>query len=398
MTRTSTFAPPIALAHARRRLLNPSTVLVSIALAIAGCAAPTGEDLQGASSEEGEVEAPDAVNAVWRASSALASSSYAWGFAKVDPSSPSLSSAFAFNSAGRVNSYSGSAGVYTVTMPDLGVSGGTVQVVAAGASSTRCKVASWRPSGSALLIDVRCHSPSGVPSASPFVVFFNKGFTDTTYYVQRGAHVYYSGTSVVASHSWNSTGGINTVTSAATGTYTATLAGLAFSNASVHVTAVGADAKYCKIGGWSVVGANAVVRVRCFDTAGNLAPSDFTLSYSYGTPRSYMVGGHAWVSGPTSAPASYSASQHAFACGTTAPITVSGYDFVRYPDTSVAGVPTMALATAYGSDANYCKLASWSPTGTGFGVVMRCFTPAGVWNTSTSFTSSLMAGTYPSPC
>jgi hypothetical protein len=170
--------------------------------------------------------------------------------------------------------------------------------------------------------------------------------------------------------------------------------GLGFANASVHVTAYGTDAKYCKITSYG----GGVAYVRCNDGSGAPADSAFSLNFTAGTPRSGMIGGHAWIESATNAPAAYQSNQDAFDCWSAGAVTVSSFSTVSYPDTANGGQtwPTMALATAYGDDGNFCKVGSWWKSGTGYAVNVHCFTPGGAATTS-RFTSSFM-GIYPGPC
>jgi hypothetical protein len=326
---------------------------------------------------------------VEQSEAALAGSSWAWGFAWVNPGSP-ISSSYSFNSGNGTNTYTGSNGVYAVTMNELGVSGGTVQVVSYGPAATRCKVASWYPSGTAQTINVRCHDASGALAASPFVVFFNKGTPDGG----KLAHLYYDGSGVPSAYSFNSAGGVNGVTRNAVGRYTANLPGLAASNSSVHVTAYGSDARYCKLLSWS----GSSVEVRCNDATGAPADSPFVLNFSGTTPRPGTIGGHAWIDGPTSASAGYQKNQHVVACFAAAPVTVSGFSSVTYPDTNGDfPLPTTTLSTAYGDDGNFCKVQSWATGATSHTATTICFTPSGARTTS-RFTSSFMTGGAPGPC
>jgi len=351
------------------------------ALLVAACAAPTEGDEATASPEVGE------------SSSALASDAFAFGFAWVNPSN-TIHPSYSYNSGGGTNTYSGTNGIYTVSMPQLGVTGGNVQVVAYGESATRCKVSSWSRAGTTLNVGVRCHNTAGANVASPFVVFFNKGAAG-----QAGAHLYYSGSAVTPAYSWNSSGGTNTVTPGATGYYAVNLPGITFSNAGVHVTAYGSDSKYCKIVGWGSSGSGSSVNVRCNDGAGNPSNSPFTLTYSSGAPRSGMVGGHAWVDAPASVPLAYQKVTHEISCFTAANATASS-SAVLYPDTYSGpqyNFATMGIVTAYGDDSSFCNVRYWQQEGTGYRVTPRCFTPAGAATTSRQ-TSGILVSTYPGPC
>jgi hypothetical protein len=163
----------------------------------------------------------------------------------------------------------------------------------------------------------------------------------------------------------------------------------------VHVTAYGSGPEHCSIESyWSGV----AVYIRCFNASGGDADSLFSLHFTSSAPRAGMIGGHAYINGPTSAPLAYQYNQHWVSCFTTPPIAVSGFQNVYYPDTaSSISTPTMSLSTAYGGTGNYCKVGGWWPQATGFSVNTQCFTPAGIPVTS-PFTSSFMLASWPGPC
>jgi hypothetical protein len=298
----------------------------------------------------------------------------------------------------------------------------------------RCKVANFGVVGTAQRINVKCHNTAGVLTATPFVVFFNKGSA-----YQRGAYVFYDGSSVSASGSWNSTAASNSVAATGVGRYRVDLPGLmpvgfraavavpsrdlaprppgpiepaqltpglipgrpvdGFSalntaNASVHVTSHGPSSSYCKIVSWG----GGAVNVRCNDTAGNPVNSAFVLNYSAGALRSSLVGGHAWVDAATSASAGYQSIQPVLACGPVSPATVSAFNTVRFPGTRYDAMDTqIGLVTAYGYDANFCNATSVVPDGGGFVLNARCFTPAGAVVVG-KFTTTLTIGGEPGPC
>jgi hypothetical protein len=308
----------------------------------------------------------------------------------VNPGSP-VDTSYSYNSGGGAITYTGTAGVYTVRMAELGLSGGSVQVSSYGSAATRCKVAGWGPSAGAQVIQVRCHDTSGALAASPFVVFFDKGSSQSG---GHGAHLYYSGSTVPATWSWNSSGSTNTVTRTSTGRYNVSLPGLGFSNAGVHVTAYGSGSEHCKIVSWST----GFVNVRCNDNAGQLADSPFVLNYFSGTQRAYAVGGHAWIESASAAPAGYQSNQDIYSCGTAGPVTVSGFTNVTYPNTRPTSwsFPTTTMSKAYGDDGNFCKVQYWTPSGTGYMARTICSAPNGT-STTSRFTSSFMGG-WAAPC
>lgn len=334
--------------------------------------------------EEASVpDEPVGIGSVEQASSPA----WTWGFAWVSPGQP-IDPLYSFNSSGGTNSYSGTPGNYSVFMPGLDQGGGNVQVVGYGPSNVRCKVGSWGTSATGTLINVRCHNPAGALTASPFVVYYNKSAPGVG-----ASYLWYDGAAVPSTYSYNASGGTNAVVRISLGRYRVDLPGSS-ANASLHVTAYGTGPEHCSIESfWA-----GAVYVRCFNTSGAFADSKFSLHYSGSAPRPGMIGGHAFISGPTSAPIAYQHNQHWLACSTTPPITVAAFRDVHYPDTALGNAtPSMSLSTAYGTDGNYCKVNWWGTSGTGHTVHTLCFTPAGA-PVNTPFLSSFMLATWPGPC
>jgi hypothetical protein len=84
------------------------------------------------------------------------------------------SASYQYSSAGLTNTITrSSTGVYRVTFPGLGTSGGHPEVTSYGPSSstTRCKIASWA-GGTAESVNVLCFDAAGAPADSRYVVTF----------------------------------------------------------------------------------------------------------------------------------------------------------------------------------------------------------------------------------
>jgi hypothetical protein len=288
-------------------------------------------------------------------------------------------------------------GAYTVSMKSLGVqnagNGGNVQVVATGTSPRRCKVVDWVPIGNDMTIDVACYDATGAPASAAFVVLLDFGAAP-----QIGGYLWYGGSSAPAGYSWNSAGGSNQVTHYSTGTYGASLPGLG-SNASVHVTAYGGGTGYCNVASWGA----GVVNVQCYAQGGALADSAFSLMVSDSATRSGMVGGHAWVSGATSAPWGYQETTVAPGwCGEPA-ATVASYQSVTYPQTvAIApGAYWYPLTTAYGYGfSGYCSVAgvAAAANGTDAVVTTQCFDASGRAAGGVDFAQSFVSNVFPAPC
>lgn len=319
------------------------------------------------------------------------SPTWAWGAASFAADGRTLSS---FNSTGApIRATPGTTGVYSVSMKQLGTAFDNVQVVATGTSPTRCKVAGWYPEAGGTggeTIDVRCHDASGAPAASPFVVYLNSGAAG-----QQGAHLYYDGASVWTGYSWNGTGAANTVTRAGVGRYTVSYPGMTTYNTAVHVTAYGSGGSYCNVESWGLGSAS----VACFAPGGAPADSAFSFLVSPGATRSNLIGGHAWVNAATSADAGYQRTTPVMACDPSTPVAVSGYANVTYANTARAPFDmTFPLTTAYGyGNSGYCKVESWSTSGSSTTVRTKCFTAAGA-ATTFPFTQSFLAASMQGPC
>jgi hypothetical protein len=66
-----------------------------------------------------------------------------------------------------------SKGQYRVTLPNFGI-GGAAVVTATGTGKQMCQLGALGTAGSPKKIDVRCFTPDGLPSNSPFAISFEK--------------------------------------------------------------------------------------------------------------------------------------------------------------------------------------------------------------------------------
>ncbi len=87
--------------------------------------------------------------------------------------------------------------------------------------------------------------------------------------------VYSSGTADTY-YNFNSAGGTITATKTGTGKYSVTIPGFGKAG-NVQVTAYGGAGPHCGVLAWGASGSDGRVHVRCFDAAGNLVDSAFTL-------------------------------------------------------------------------------------------------------------------------
>jgi hypothetical protein len=81
-------------------------------------------------------------------------------------------------------------------------------------------------------------------------------------------------------YSYNSPGGAITINRSSVGVYAVRFSGLGESGkpgGNVQVTAYGSGSESCKVVSWNSGGADFIVNVRCFNTAGNLVNSRYTV-------------------------------------------------------------------------------------------------------------------------
>jgi hypothetical protein len=276
---------------------------------------------------------------------------------------------------------------------------GNVQVVAVGNNDRRCKVVTWAdgpptgPVDSDLVVQVVCHDKSGTKRDSAYNLLYARASTlskgDGAYvWANDSASSSYSPSS---SYAWNATGGAVTAGRLGLGRYFVQFAGQGFTGGTVLVTAYGTGSEYCKIVTWGKGSPSSlqVVNVNCFDTGGNPVDTRYTLNYSRGaTSMDGQPGGagaHVWANDPSSssyspAPAySYTFESNSFNGVNKAGRSATGDYYVRHYLFG-SGTPHV---TAYGTDANYCKVNNVTSIDNGdpntfyLRVKTLCFTPAG---------------------
>jgi hypothetical protein len=173
--------------------------------------------------------------------------------------------------------------------------------------------------------------------------------------------------------STNSTGGTNTVTRYRTGDYEVRMPGLgATPGGNVQVSAYGDHAHRCKTTYWLPLDGAMAVGVMCHNGSGTLADTPFTVQFHRGSndPRqqsAYLLA-HPPVSGTPDPRYSFNsggAPNTVTRTGTGSWTVDFGSGFTR-----LGGV---VHVSAYGFNANYCKVRSWNVRAAD----VRCFTAAG---------------------
>ncbi|WP_437963464.1 hypothetical protein WMF04_27475 [Sorangium sp. So ce260] len=301
-----------------------------------------------------------------------------------------LLSARSFNSSAGANHVALSGvGVYTVTFDGLGGSGGNVQVNSTGGEGQRCKVSSWQTVDTALKVHIRCHTASGAPTSSPFVVSYAR-FAGGTAPSSQGAYLLMNRTpdgAISTAHAWGAPAAVSRI---GAGRYNITLTGNGSLESSVLVTAVGGGPEYCKpLVWWSLYG-NTSIEVLCFGAGGAPADTSFSLRYIR-EPREapFESGGYVVANDPTAADYTPSNQYHLITseCNdrteTVAAhrITTGRYQ-ITYPEMGgLAGIARgAALATAVGASSDYCNVVGWehpSADPDAIRVGVRCFNASG---------------------
>lgn len=197
--------------------------------------------------------------------------------------------------------------------------------------------------------------------------------TDTAWVYARGV----TGTvTPPRSQSYNSMGGINTITklTPGAGRYEVSLPRVqSFFGGNVQVTALSSVARHCKVESWLNFGDRLSVTVLCFDAAGNPADSDFSAYYVSRNGQPGIEGGYAWAEDPTNP--SYSPNSTYAWNSTGQGITITRRPVGQYTVTFSGQNLQSAtpIVTAYGSGANYCKIVSMGTSS----VDVNCFTAGG---------------------
>lgn len=177
-----------------------------------------------------------------------------------------------------------------------------------------------------------------------------------------------------------SSGSKATVSYAAVGQYTVTLPGLgagAGQRTNVQISGYGSGSNYCKAGGWQTSGADLVIEVRCFDTAGNPADALFTLLAVGGTALDGRLGFA--LANDEAATAAYAPQQARSSRAGAVAIARAGSG--RYAATfhglKRGGIdgPDQVFVTAVGTGGERCWVQGWT-FGT-FATEIRCANAAG---------------------
>jgi hypothetical protein len=172
-------------------------------------------------------------------------------------------------------------GRYSVFFPGIAAGQGVAHVTAVNGAPDWCQITGYGPTGMGERVDVMCLRQPGAFDDSRFTVLFS---TSTAPPAAPGQYGYLRATAGGAvANTYNSTGAANLVAHAlGSGLYTVRLPGLGspmVQAGSLQVTAVSGLPAHCKVFRWVPGTAGQTVTVLCFNGAGVLADSGFTLSY-----------------------------------------------------------------------------------------------------------------------
>ncbi|WP_117215817.1 hypothetical protein [Allorhizocola rhizosphaerae] len=253
------------------------------------------------------------------------------------------------NSAGYFNAARRDAvGRSTVWFPGLDPTG-AVLVTALGPGSAHCKAVDVRPSPEShpgMDVQVACFDPAGNPSDAAY----------TLSYTRPAARIAGSGGWVRGSEQYNSTGGRNTTTRLAVGSYLVRMAGLGGPGGHAQVTAIGTSSDWCKVSRWYPNGADEMVAVKCFAPGGAPADSTFNLSFARGTDATLTSNRAAAFYTSSADPSTAFVTAGATGAVTVERLTAGRYR-VRAPLDITGGA---AHVTAQGDGGERCKLLGWN--------------------------------------
>jgi hypothetical protein len=305
-------------------------------------------------------------------------------------------------------------GLYRVTFEGIGGEGGNAQVVALGSDNTRCQLNSWvTTSDGHEQIFVRCHTPTGTPINSKFVVRYVRTSSSGP-----GAYLFANQAdsplappyqypyNYVSAHNFNSTGTVNTVSIMQPGLYLVRLYGLGAEKGNVLVTAVGDDGKHCNVSNWVTNSQNdRDIVVRCWSVEGFQSPAKFSLAFDGTSTTGFgFVGAFAYANDPLSASYTpdwlYSFNSGTSSCGggsnTAGRLSMGSY-FMRH--TWLPLLDSNVHVTAKTSETpDYCKVETWGVGSSGgVEVKTRCFDGSGVAKDS-QYLESYYTTAVPDPC
>jgi len=235
---------------------------------------------------------------------------------------------------------------------------------------------------------VMCFTPGGAPIDTRFVASFTntRVFSDSAYvWANNMTTPSYAPLLTYQSSPYKSP---MTISRAGTGNYTVLIPSMTQNSlndphgggGTVIATAYGSDGTSCNVGSWSQASADVSVNVRCFNSSGAPADSQFSMTYHRKTDLlGRFSNNHAfvWANAPFSA--SYTPSANFQFNTQPGDLTISrtgtGVYTVSVPNQAQTGGSVQV--TGYGTAATHCKVESWGPSGSNQAINVRCFNASG---------------------
>jgi hypothetical protein len=287
------------------------------------------------------------------------------------------------NSTGGVNTVDRNVtGSWIVTMPGLGVSGGTVQVSPLNRYPRFCSVGSWGLAPD-LEIAVTCRRRDGVAVDTKFVVLFAVGSGVVLVPAPRLAYVLNdvddADHTPTMTWQYSSNGETFTVDHLGVGRYALHLGAIPDAGGTILSSVTDALVASCRVVDWDDPGDELVIRVTCRGATGVPSDETFTVLHLWrlgpegtgGGPAAYL-----WADQPTAASYTPPGARRFSTAGERPTVrrTAVGVYQATLPGMPAGGA---ALVTAYGTGSSHCQLGSIRTSGTPQRVGVRCFKPDG---------------------
>ena len=205
---------------------------------------------------------------------------------------------YSFNSTDGTNTITHTGlGTYAVRLPNIGGSGGHVQVTAYGFGSERCKVVGWSPSGVDELVNVACFTSAGSPTDTFFTMTYARGISivgsdccppggpGTRFAYAWGNDASAASYTPSAPYQFSNPPATATITHPlpGSGAYAVSFPAQDLSRGTVQVTAYGSGPEYCKVAYWTP---SAGVKVSCFGGSGTALDTRYVVTFA----SSYLIG------------------------------------------------------------------------------------------------------------
>ena len=278
-------------------------------------------------------------------------------------------------------------GYYSVLFEQMNATGGVVHVTAYGGNH-HCKVQNWYPTVGGQLVNVRCFNNTGSAANGRFTVLYYKNTTKGDYYTD--GYLWANNptaASYTPSSTYQSNSGdvLNTVTRLSTGRYRVNMPTMNISSGentggTVMVTAYGSNSDRCKVRSWYFSGADLNANVDCYNSAGSLTDSRYTLSFmkritiGNQVAEDLLQGAYVWANW---SPTPYSYYQYSYS---GQPIerhdNSTGNYRIEIPGLKANGGSTTVSVTAYGGNGNHCSIGYWGNSwvyGDGTTANVRCY-------------------------